>query len=101
MCIIGGGSGWMVIMVALPIFMLLQWIGTRRDRGRERESLDSKYPQYPPLQNQPPNGGGLQHWTCLNPRCRHRNMAGSHYCGRCGASRGFSCRVDRNESDDD
>ncbi|MCB9853717.1 MAG: hypothetical protein H6819_11520 [Phycisphaerales bacterium] len=89
MCIVGGGFGIFVSLI-VGIFVLGAW--------------KSK----PPYREFPLNvdsyagglgkGRSIRAWTCLNTHCRHRNMAGARFCGRCGATRGYTYRADESET---
>lgn len=84
MCIVGGGGGqvfWMVV----PVFFFI-WLSRRNRNGGAYRHDEQSWKGI--------SRGVVNAWTCLNPRCRHRNMAGAHFCGRCGATRGFTYRVD-------
>lgn len=97
MCLIGNHFGVFIFVGALFPAMIL-W----------RAITQNKYGPYEPdaRGDDAPRSGlpnedvrSINAWICLDPKCRRRNPAGAKYCGRCGASRGYTYRVDA-ESDD-
>ncbi len=102
MCIVGGG-GWAMVMIVVPTILLIRWAGRRSHARRElAENFDPAYPQYPyqPASTSAPTYT-VSAWTCLKPNCRRQNAAGAQYCGRCGATRGHTYRVENGNAEPD
>lgn len=90
MCIIGGGGGLTFVAIGVPLILLFTWMRRLRKSPYFNKAYDEFYGrlELPDAVNR-----GIKAWNCLNPRCRHHNKAGSHFCARCGATRGYTYRA--------
>ena len=93
-------AGVALFMILVPFILLMRWTG--RTVPSRREFNDPAYPQFPSQSSTTPTTTrSISAWTCLKPNCRNRNKAGAQYCARCGATRGFTYRVDDQAGDTD